>query len=322
MTAAEKASSNGTGPKPNVYQRIAAVTTTVGEIERGSRNQYNRAAIGIEDVEEALAPVLASHGLVTAWRYISLDFLPDAARGNEQVWQAHLGVELINADDPEDRVTGEWIDIGSNPMAATSFARKGYYKATFHLAAEGDEGPPAQRGNQQRGSSTPQRRTTRSLPIEGRACPDCSDQLTIVYRDGKGSFIGHKTSRDCRWRPDPEHERELRDAAPADPDPLPKPQAEQQPDDTVANRILASIRDLSREQQHAIFTDERWPRSEGETAAAWIARINSATRLILTAEIGRKKAEDTTPVPEPEAPASAPAPSEDPAAQLLLGNTR
>jgi hypothetical protein len=310
---------NGTAPKLNVHQRIAAVSAAVGEITKGSKTQQGKAAMGIQDVEEALGAVMAEHGLVTEWSYIDVCIRDEWRRGNESVFQARLKIEVVNADNPGDRISAEWTDVGSNPMAATSFTRKGYYKSLFHLAEKDDEGAPAAGGGKQKQANAEQgegkqRRSTRSVAIEGRACPECGDQLAIVYRDGQGAFIGHTPYRrdGCKWRPGPEQERELRDAAPPDPSPLNPPQ--EQPD-PVVEHIATAAQELTREQRHSLINDERWPIIPGESLRTWVGRQNAATRLTLTGEIGRLRTTETHPAPEPEAPPSAPSQNGAPAPQ-------
>ena len=120
--------------KPNLYQRISAVTQEVSTVEATGHNQYQARAISIADVERALAPVLAKHGVVTRWGN------PDLADiGNGKLWQATLCVTVINADAPDDHFTEQWRDIGGTPAAACSFAVKGFYRRIFHIA-EDDEG--------------------------------------------------------------------------------------------------------------------------------------------------------------------------------------
>jgi hypothetical protein len=205
-------------PGRNLYQRISAITAEVGRITATSKTAStagSKPAVGIDDVEEALGPLLASHGVVTEWSSAAAPeriSLP-ARDGTFDVWMVRLKVRLVNADTPEDSTDwAEWADIGSNPIAGSSFARKAFYKALFHLAAAEDEGKPAARdqGSAPRatqggpaGSGEGQRR--RKVLIEP-GCPDCGESLAVIYADGKRPFIGHaewKPGADmCKWKPD------------------------------------------------------------------------------------------------------------------------
>jgi hypothetical protein len=204
-------------PGRNLYQRISAITQAIGPVEATSKTASTaggKKAIGIDDVEEVLGPLLAEHGVVTEWSSAAAPeriSLP-ARDGTFDVWMVRLKVRLVNADTPEDRTDwAEWADIGSNPIAGSSFARKAFYKALFHLAAAEDEGKPAARdqGSAPRstqggpaGSGEGQR--PRKVLIEP-GCPDCGGSLAIIYADGKRPFIGHaewKRGEDsCGWRP-------------------------------------------------------------------------------------------------------------------------
>jgi hypothetical protein len=201
-------------PARTLHQRICAVSGALGPVERGSQNQYRKPAVGIDDLEEALGPLLAEHGIVTEWSYGRPPFSPDdqplrhlemqGQDGTYGLWMAHLRCRLVNADDPADATDwADWWDIGSNPMAATSFARKGFLKAVFHVAAAEDEGQPARQERQDRPTApTTAPRGPKRLAVPNRACGDCGDGLVVVYGQ-RGSFIGHATyPSTCKSRVD------------------------------------------------------------------------------------------------------------------------
>jgi hypothetical protein len=189
----------------NLYQRISAITAAVGPVEATSKTAATaggKKAVGIEDVEEALGPLLALHGVVTEWTSSAPPEriqLP-ARDGTFDVWMVRLRVRLINADSPDDRMDwADWADIGSNPIAASSFARKAFYKALFHIAAAEDEGKPAARDQ----GTTPAAAKPRNIPI-AHACPECGEGLAIVTTRTGSRFIGHsKWVQDgCKWSAD------------------------------------------------------------------------------------------------------------------------
>jgi hypothetical protein len=180
-------------PVLNLYQRLATVAKQVGSLAPSGHDQYGKTALSIYDVEEAVRKPLAEAGVITRWSYVSLT-------PQDKLWIAHLRVTLTNADDREDWAEDDWIDVGSNPMAATSFARKGYYKALFHLddkesdADKGDRTPPATDGEGRREASTPQGAVRPAGEVE---CPTegCDGHLVERHRkqDG-GAFLVCSTS--------------------------------------------------------------------------------------------------------------------------------
>lgn len=149
--------------KRNLHQRIQAVQGEIGRVPATGKNQFKSPAVSIEDVENELRPHLARYGIITRWTFEEngLQALSDG-----KLWMVRLLIEVVNADDPTDSWTDRWYDIGTTPLAATSFAVKGYYKRLFHIAsAEDESGPRAQatgRRDEQRPPSSPQAGTQRS----------------------------------------------------------------------------------------------------------------------------------------------------------------
>lgn len=124
-------STNGT--VPTLEQRLVAIEAEIEPIKPTGHNEYSKPALSISDVEEALRPLLAKHRVLTRWRRKTLE------RIENRLWRAELIVRVVNADDGEDAFEEEWEDVGSNPSAAYSFTRKGYYKALFHLADDDED---------------------------------------------------------------------------------------------------------------------------------------------------------------------------------------
>ncbi len=147
-----------------LHQRLAAIELEIGRIKPTGQNEYKKPALSIGDVEDALRPLFAKHRVVTIW------WLSELVHLDARLWRAHLVCRLVNADDPNDSFQEGWQDIGSNPSAAYSFVRKGFYKALFHLADD-DEGAP--------------REAAASAPAEAKAKPamTLAQQIAMVCRN-------------------------------------------------------------------------------------------------------------------------------------------
>lgn len=146
--AALEGASEAAPPVGTLYERIAWVTGQLDDVKASGKNQFAAKALSIGDVEGALRPLLAQAGIVTRWSYLELEQLEKA------LWKARLRVTV---SDGEDDFLDEWIDIGGNPMAATSFARKGYLKALFHITEADDETGRTETRNEPRHAPSNQR---------------------------------------------------------------------------------------------------------------------------------------------------------------------
>ena len=216
----------------SLYQRIADVQAEIDDIKATGKNQYAAKALSIGDIEGALRKLLAVHGIVTRWRYATDENGVARLTVVDKLWQAQMIVHVQNADDEDDFFEDVWVDVGGNPMACTSFDRKGYLKALFHITEETDEhgNTPTPAAQAQRGASTsgaippraapvasPRPQTTgqngkpnahavvHRVPLEvngqRRACPDCGDGLQELLIFGNGDRVVACTSwRTCKWR--------------------------------------------------------------------------------------------------------------------------
>lgn len=137
-------------PNPRtVYQRLAQVSAEVG-VKATGKTAQGTPTLSIADVEDALRPLLAKHGLVTGYHWNAPPLIV-GTEGKLTLWQADLTVWVATVDGAGDRLEDRVFDIGSSPSAAVSFALKRYYRALFHLADAEDE--------------------TRSAPIQSRRVP-------------------------------------------------------------------------------------------------------------------------------------------------------
>ncbi len=130
---------------PTLGERLSWITETVAPIDPTGTNQFSKPAMSIEDIENAIRPLLARAGVVTRWSLVSDEHFKD---GNQTLWKTLLHVTVYRDDDPSDCIDADWADVGTSPTAAHSFTVKGYYRRLFHLADATDElittaGPPA-----------------------------------------------------------------------------------------------------------------------------------------------------------------------------------
>lgn len=131
--------------RKTLRQRIQEVAGKVQKVEATGRNQLRAEAISIEDVEEAIGPLLADAGIITRWSDESLSSYREPTKSGEMtMWQVRQRVRVESADNPEDGFEDFAEDIGTNPAAAKSFARKAYYKALFHITGADEESPSEQ----------------------------------------------------------------------------------------------------------------------------------------------------------------------------------
>lgn len=121
-------------PEPKLGTRIAWITRELKAIVATGNNQFDQSkkALSIQDVEEALRPLLGEHGVVINWSV-------KTAAQVDRLWRLDFHVTVFNAEDLDDKIEADWMDVGNSPSAAASFAVKGYYRRLFHLADEEDQ---------------------------------------------------------------------------------------------------------------------------------------------------------------------------------------
>jgi hypothetical protein len=144
-------------------ERISWITGQVAPIEATGQNRFSKAAMSVEDVEDALRPLFAEAGVVALWSCTG----HETSQDKEAAWLLNFRVAIYADDHPEDRIEADWFDVGSSPSAAESFAVKGFYRRLFHLASAEDEqrkagAPPRRR--QERGAEPKENGETVSGP--------------------------------------------------------------------------------------------------------------------------------------------------------------
>jgi hypothetical protein len=121
---------------PTLGERLSWITGQVDPIVASGMDQFKNVAMSIEDIENAIRPLLAEAGVVTRWSLVSDEHFKD---GNQTLWKTLLHVTVFRDDDAKDCIEADWSDIGTSPTAAHSFTVKGYYRRLFHLGASEDE---------------------------------------------------------------------------------------------------------------------------------------------------------------------------------------
>lgn len=130
---------------PNLYQRLASIAGEVKGIKatgRTAQNMGNQSTLSISDIEDALRPLMAKHGVVVRHSWNAEPKVVEQSERGFKVYQVDLTIRAINADDPADAVEDRVIDFASSPSGGVSFALKRYYRALFHLADD-EESPQA-----------------------------------------------------------------------------------------------------------------------------------------------------------------------------------
>lgn len=140
---------------PGVYAAIAAVMEDVGHegIAKDRRNESQKYSFrGIDDVYNALAPILAKHHLIIVPRVLSREktervSMKDDGRGNvkESVLfyvVVHVEFDIICATDGSKHIAATWGEAMDSGDKATNKAMSAAYKymamQTFCIPTEGD----------------------------------------------------------------------------------------------------------------------------------------------------------------------------------------
>lgn len=136
----------------NLYQRIVKIMASMGAVGKGGRVDYGEkyAFHKIDDIDEKLRLALIEHGVVCIITEINdrkLEYFVEKDKyGKERsAWYAEcaITIELINADNPEERKTirgwGQGLDYSDKATGkAVSYASKAAYLSAFHLRGQPD----------------------------------------------------------------------------------------------------------------------------------------------------------------------------------------
>lgn len=199
------------GELPAVYQAIAAVMKDVGQegIAKGRRNQQQGYSFrGIDDVYNALAPILARHHLIIVPRVLTREKTEQVTQKGGILFYVVVQVEfdIVCATDGSKITACTWGEAMDSADKATNKAMSAAYKymamQTFCIPTEGDNDAdehhhevranaapsrPPVRSQQEAGADA---RPPASAPVNQRTTPDVSatkiaHQMTRAIKDGK-----------------------------------------------------------------------------------------------------------------------------------------
>lgn len=173
----------------NLHQRLLDVMQTMGAVGKGGRTDYGEkfAYHKIDDIDDKLRVALVEHGVIATIIEIKdrkLDHFEETDRYGKPrtTWYAEclIVLELVNADNPEDRKTiqgwGQGLDYSDKATGkAISYAAKSAYLSAFHLRGQPDnEQDDIPRGKQQEKPKPPE------IPEEVQAWLDAIRQADSV----------------------------------------------------------------------------------------------------------------------------------------------
>ncbi len=193
----------------NIYQRLLAVIEDVGAVPKTMAMPHagGKKAHAIDEVVDALRPVLAKHGVLPL---VSSSLVRDwdrevhstDQRGNEQVKYHHgcmveVDVVFVNVESPEDRTPplkapGLGLDVSDKSTGkAISYALKAFYLAQFQMRGQPDnEADQLESGR--RGPSTSRRAPP---PAQGSPSQWKKEALALAVQVGKNLTWGEEHSR-------------------------------------------------------------------------------------------------------------------------------
>ena len=192
---------------PAVYQAIAAVMEDVGRdgIAKDRRNDAQKYNFrGIDDVYNALAPILARHHLIIVPRVLSREktervSMKDDGRGNvrESVLfyvVVHVEFDIICATDGSRHIASTWGEAMDSADKATNKAMSAAYKymamQTFCIPTEGDNDADASHHEVKANAGSLERSSPKAQRATGaEAIPPASASVqTMSKGDARGDF--------------------------------------------------------------------------------------------------------------------------------------
>ena len=135
------------GAEPHVYTAIASVMADIAKegISKGRKNQQqNYQFRGIDDVYNALAPILAKHGLLMLPRVLSRDVVERTTKNGSALFYVTVETEftLASAKDGSTHVIKTYGEAMDSADKATNKAMSAAYKyaamQAFCIPTEGD----------------------------------------------------------------------------------------------------------------------------------------------------------------------------------------
>lgn len=137
----------------NLHQRLVGVMQSMGAVGKGGKASYGDQYFyhKIDDIDDKLRGALIEHGvtaMIVAIEDRKLEHWqepPDKYGKQKTTWycECKIVIELVNADNPEDRVKivgwGQGLDNSDKATGkAISYAAKSAYLSAFHLRGQPD----------------------------------------------------------------------------------------------------------------------------------------------------------------------------------------
>lgn len=183
---------------PAVYQAIAAVMEDVGRegIAKDRKNQQQGYSFrGIDDVYNALAPILARHHLIIVPRVLSREKTErDTQKGGVLFYVVvHVEFDIICSVDGSRITAATYGEAMDSADKATNKAMSAAYKymamQTFCIPTEGDNDADAHH-HEVRANAAPSRPPVRSQQATGAAVspPDAAPVQTLSKANARGDW--------------------------------------------------------------------------------------------------------------------------------------
>lgn len=166
----------------SVYAKIAAVQGELAQtgISKDSENSFDRYKFrGIDAVYNALAPLLAKHGLCVLPRIIERESVERTSRKGEPMFYVTVAAEFdfVSADDGSAHTVRTYGEAMDRSDKATNKAMSAAYKyaafMAFAIPTEGDNDADAStpevvaRGHSQEGEDSPSQPTGKRVKLDG-----------------------------------------------------------------------------------------------------------------------------------------------------------
>lgn len=187
-----------TGDMPGVYRAIAAVMAEVGQegISKSRQNkQQGYAYRGIDEVYNALAPIMAKHHLIIVPRVLTREKTEQASKSGGVLFYVVVQVEfdIICADDGSKITACTWGEAMDSADKATNKAMSAAYKymamQTFCIPTEGDNDADDHH-HEVRSNAAPSPSPARSQQAAGadNASSKSAPAQTMKKSDARGDF--------------------------------------------------------------------------------------------------------------------------------------
>ena len=182
---------------PAVYQAIAAVMEDIGRegIAKGRRNEMQKYNFrGIDDVYNALAPLLARHSLIIVPRVLTREKTEQASKNGGVLFYVVVQVEfdIVCAEDGSRITACTWGEAMDSADKATNKAMSAAYKymamQTFCIPTEGDNDADASH-HEIRRNAAPSPSPVRSQQATGAASRETAAPVqTMSKGNARGDY--------------------------------------------------------------------------------------------------------------------------------------